>query len=72
MADAQDLKSWDRKKSCEFESHHRHQPSLDPTRGAATRRPLYPTAAAKANRQQSIWNLLVITSTREYLRVVPV
>ena len=26
MADAQDLKSWDRKKSCEFESHHRHQP----------------------------------------------
>ena len=24
MADAQDLKSWDRKKSCEFESHHRH------------------------------------------------
>ena len=28
MADAQDLKSWDRKKSCEFESHHRHQPSL--------------------------------------------
>src|ERR1035441_5719052 len=28
MADAQDLKSWDRKKSCEFESHHRHQASL--------------------------------------------
>ena len=26
MADAQDLKSWDRKKSCGFESHHRHQP----------------------------------------------
>jgi hypothetical protein len=25
MADAQDLKSWDRKKSCGFESHHRHQ-----------------------------------------------
>ena len=25
MADAQDLKSWDPKKSCEFESHHRHQ-----------------------------------------------
>ncbi len=24
MADAQDLKSWDRKKSCGFESHHRH------------------------------------------------
>jgi hypothetical protein len=24
MADAQDLKSWDCKKSCEFESHHRH------------------------------------------------
>ena len=28
MADAQDLKSWDPKKSCEFESHHRHQPAL--------------------------------------------
>ncbi len=26
MADAQDLKSWDRKKSCRFESDHRHQP----------------------------------------------
>jgi hypothetical protein len=25
MADAQDLKSWDRKKSCRFESDHRHQ-----------------------------------------------
>ncbi len=25
MADAQDLKSWDHKKSCGFESHHRHQ-----------------------------------------------
>ena len=25
MADAQDLKSWDLKKSCGFESHHRHQ-----------------------------------------------
>src|SRR5450432_4183745 len=25
MADAQDLKSWDFKKSCGFESHHRHQ-----------------------------------------------
>ena len=25
MADAQDLKSWDRKKSCGFESRHRHQ-----------------------------------------------
>src|ERR1700761_3065627 len=24
MADAQDLKSWDLKKSCGFESHHRH------------------------------------------------
>ena len=24
MADAQDLKSWDRKKSCGFESRHRH------------------------------------------------
>ena len=26
MADAQDLKSWDCKKSCRFESDHRHQP----------------------------------------------
>ncbi len=25
MADAQDLKSWDLKKSCRFESDHRHQ-----------------------------------------------
>ena len=25
MADAQDLKSWGRKKPCGFESHHRHQ-----------------------------------------------
>ena len=25
MADAQDLKSWDLKKSCGFESRHRHQ-----------------------------------------------
>ncbi len=25
MADAQDLKSWDHKKSCGFESRHRHQ-----------------------------------------------
>jgi hypothetical protein len=25
MADAQDLKSWDYKKSCGFESRHRHQ-----------------------------------------------
>jgi hypothetical protein len=25
MADAQDLKSWDRKTSCGFESRHRHQ-----------------------------------------------
>lgn len=25
MEDAQDLKSWDRKKSCGFESRHRHQ-----------------------------------------------
>ena len=25
MADAQDLKSWDRKKSCGFKSRHRHQ-----------------------------------------------
>ena len=25
MADAQDLKSWDPKKSCRFESGHRHQ-----------------------------------------------
>ena len=32
MADAQDLKSWDRKKSCEFESHHRHQSSLEAQR----------------------------------------
>ena len=24
MADAQDLKSWDRKKSCGFKSRHRH------------------------------------------------
>ena len=30
MADAQDLKSWDRKKSCEFESHHRHFLLLGP------------------------------------------
>ena len=28
MADAQDLKSWDRKKSCRFESDHRHQNHL--------------------------------------------
>ena len=28
MADAQDLKSWDRKKSCRFESDHRHQTLL--------------------------------------------
>src|SRR2546421_12731150 len=27
MADAQDLKSWGRKKPCGFESHHRHQSS---------------------------------------------
>jgi hypothetical protein len=28
MADAQDLKSWDPKGSCGFDSHPRHQPSL--------------------------------------------
>jgi hypothetical protein len=28
MADAQDLKSWDHKKSCGFKSHHRHQHGL--------------------------------------------
>jgi hypothetical protein len=33
MADAQDLKSWDLKTSCGFESHHRHQLSV--LRGAA-------------------------------------
>ena len=29
MADAQDLKSWDPKKSCGFESHHRHHFNYD-------------------------------------------
>src|SRR2546423_1557377 len=32
MADAQDLKSWDLKKSCRFESGHRHQTSLEAQR----------------------------------------
>ena len=30
MADAQDLKSWDLKKSCGFESRHRHQSHIYP------------------------------------------
>jgi hypothetical protein len=30
MADAQDLKSWDGKTSCGFESHHRHHLQRDP------------------------------------------
>ena|SRR5713101_2141056 len=29
MADAQDLKSWDRKTSCGFESRHRHQNAIN-------------------------------------------
>jgi hypothetical protein len=29
MADAQDLKSWVRKKTCGFESHHRHHFSFE-------------------------------------------
>ena len=28
MADAQDLKSWGRKKPCGFESHHRHRANV--------------------------------------------
>ena len=57
MADAQDLKSWDRKKSCGFESRHRHQPTLvaramvgRPTFGirAVVGRPVFALSAAKS------------------------
>ena len=34
MADAQDLKSWGRKKPCGFESHHRHQHQFRPIESA--------------------------------------
>ena len=38
MADAQDLKSWDLKKSCRFESGHRHQFNVRRSGGSEERR----------------------------------
>jgi hypothetical protein len=59
MADAQDLKSWDHKKSCRFESDHRHQTELTvwqqlPNGGLATvSESVSKMASAKVTRQYS-------------------
>ena len=75
MADAQDLKSWDRKTSCEFESNHRHQPSpsaqrvakaVVPKLGAKADFPSNDSAASVRQASEPIPKFLVLPFRREY------